>query len=174
MKINEFFSAHNVYYRNLHQAKSHFFLLIGFFWKLSSLKFFPESPAKICDAHYLLQLSQENKTHPPPAGGASAAAKPKSEVLTFKKKKIEKVLSVLSMDVDSVSKSDLERVEKKTEKLGEKQGKKARFAESVVTHEYVETESDVKAKTKTVSRAANAQEEVEKVENECKQSWFAT
>ena len=162
MKINEFFSAHNVHHRNLHQAKSHFFLLIGliFFGKLSSLEFFPEGPTKICDAYYLLQ---ENKTHPPPAEGASAAAKPKSEVLTFKKKKEEKVLSVLSMDVDAVCNSDVESLEKKIKK-------KARFAESVVTHEYVETESDVKAKTKTVSRAANAQEEVEKVENECKQS----
>ena len=77
---------------------------------------------------------------------------------------------MLSMDVDSASKSELESPEKKLKKFEEKQGKKARFAESVVTHEYVETESDVKAKTKTVSRAANAQEEVEKVENECKQS----
>ena len=107
-----------------------------------------------------------HKTHPPPAGGASAAAKSKSEVLSFKKPLVEnKTLSLLSMDVDAVSKSHSESPEKKM--VAEK---KARFAESVVTHEYVETESDVKVKTKTVTRAANAQEEVEKVENECKQS----
>ena len=48
--------------------------------------------------------------------------------------------------------------------------KKARFAGSVVTHEYVESESEVKAKSKNVTSAVNAQKEVEKVENECKQS----
>ena len=48
--------------------------------------------------------------------------------------------------------------------------KKARFAESVTTHEYVETESETKAKSRIVKSALNAEEEAEKVENECKQS----
>ena len=48
--------------------------------------------------------------------------------------------------------------------------KKARFSESVTTHEYVETESETKAKSRIVKSALNAEEEAEKVENECKQS----
>ena len=48
--------------------------------------------------------------------------------------------------------------------------KKARFAESVTTHENVETESETKVKSRIVKSALNAEEEAEKVENECKQS----
>ena len=40
----------------------------------------------------------------------------------------------------------------------------------MTTHEYVETESETKVKSRIVKSALNAEEEAEKVENECKQS----
>ena len=91
--------------------------------------------------------------------------------MSFKKPLVEtKAVSLLSNDDagddNAAVKSSSEGQDNKAVVVE----KKARFADSVVTHEYEESESDVRAKAKTVTRAANAQEEVEKVENECKQS----
>jgi len=45
------------------------------------------------------------------------------------------------------------------------------WKKSVFTLECVESETEVKAKSRNVTSAVNAKQEVEKVENECKQSW---
>ena len=47
--------------------------------------------------------------------------------------------------------------------------KKARFADDVTTHEYVETEVEKKAKSRVVSKAVDADEETARLQNECKQ-----
>jgi len=116
---------------------------------------------------YELESLKENKAKP-------ANVVTKTESLNFKKQPVktkQEPVSLLRSDEADKGQSSNGKVKSSScEDTAPVAEKKARFAESVVTHEYVESESEVKAKSKNVTSAVNAQKEVEKVENECKQS----
>jgi len=112
---------------------------------------------------------------------------PKTETLTFKKAPPTSVKSKRPLDDDiadlligaKVAKSSFvkekpaKKDEKETEEIAVFGGKKksARFADSVTTHEYQESDAEKKAKSRVISKGAvDAQAETEKIQNECKQS----
>ena len=94
---------------------------------------------------------------------------PNAETLNFNRKK--EMDEISSLILSSAKNSDATNGFVK-EKGTAKSEKRARFGETedIITHEYVETEAEKKAKSRIVSKTLNAQEETEKVENECKQS----
>jgi len=119
---------------------------------------------------YELESLKENKVKPTALGS-------KTEALNFKKQPVktkQEPVSLLSSGETTKGQSSNSSDKVKNSSSGHNipavAEKKARFAESVVTHEYVESETEVNAKSKNVTSAINAKQEVEKVENECKQS----
>jgi len=120
---------------------------------------------------YELESLKENKVKPTSLGS-------KTEALNFKKQPVKNKQQPVSLLSSGETTSNRQTSNSSAKVKNSSSGdnlpavaeKKARFAESVVTHEYVESETEVNAKSKNVTSAINAKQEVEKVENECKQS----
>ena len=118
---------------------------------------------------YELEGLKENAAVPTSIGDSiSTKNSQKSEVLHFTRKE-ESSTTTKPSSLLASSKSN--KADTRKSALGAPSGvKKARFADNVTTHKYTETDEEQKTKTRVTNQVLDAQQEADKVANECKQS----